>query len=131
MAWWRRKVPAWCVTTIVLGAILWLTLARAPIPETEIPAIPGADKVVHAIMFGGLTLVMCWDWSVSRRQILKRWQVSLCAVASIIVGGAIEIAQGAMGYGRSADIMDFAADTIGALTVMYMILRRTRHQQPV
>ena len=124
MAWWRRKVPAWIVTSIVLVAILWLTLARTPLPETDMPSIPGADKVVHAIMFGGLTLVMCWDWDVSRSRALRRWQASVCALASITIGGAIEIAQGAMGCGRSADIMDFAADAAGALVAMYLVMRR-------
>ena len=38
-------------------------------------------------------------------------------------GAAIEVAQGAMGLGRDADVRDFAADAIGvaiALTVVYV-----------
>ena len=126
LAWWRRKIPAWCVTAAVAGAILWLTLARTPLPETDLPSIPGVDKVVHAIMFGTLTLVMCWDWYVSSRRPLQMWQTALCATVAIAAGGAIELIQGAMGCGRSADIMDFVADTVGAVAVMCVIMGRTR-----
>lgn len=124
LAWWRKRVPAWVATIITLGAILWLTLARDPLPDNDLPTFPGIDKVVHAIMFGWLTLVMCWDWYVSRRCRLVPLQIALCALLSILLGGAIEIAQGAMGFGRSADIWDFTADTIGSLAVMAALLRR-------
>lgn len=77
-------------------------------------------------MFGTLTLVMCWDWYVSRRRPLLMWQTALCATVAIAAGGAIELIQGAMGCGRSADIMDFVADTVGAVAVMCVIMGRTR-----
>ena len=33
-------------------------------------------------------------------------------------GGGIEIAQGAMGLGRDADILDFVADSVGVLIAL-------------
>ena len=124
LVWLRRHVPAWAVTTATAVAILWLTLARTPLPETDLPMIPGMDKLVHAIMFGWLTLVVCWDWYTSTRSRLNKRQIAICAVIAILSGGAIEIVQWAMGNGRSADIWDFTADTIGALAVMAALLRR-------
>lgn len=120
----RCHIPAWTVTAVTVVAILWLTLARTPLPETEIPLIPGADKIVHAVMFGWLTLVICWDWYITTHSRLSAPRIAVCAIISILFGGAVELAQGAMGCGRSADIWDFTADTIGALTVMAALLRR-------
>ncbi len=124
LVWLRRKIPAWIATGLTVSAILWLTLARTPLPETDLPMFPGADKLVHAIMFGWLTLVVCWDRYASTHKRLNPRQIAVCATISILFGGVVEIAQDVMGCGRSADIWDFTADTIGALTVMAALLRR-------
>jgi VanZ family protein len=45
------------------------------------------------------------------------------AILMLLFGGGIEIAQGAMGLGRDADIMDFVADSVGvvvALIALYL-----------
>lgn len=126
MVWWRSTIPAFTLTAATLAAILWLTLARTPLPETDLPTFPGADKLVHAVMFGTLTVIACWDWYASRRRALCNWQISLCAIVAIALGGGIEIEQGAMGNGRSADILDFVADTIGALAAMAIVMSRNR-----
>lgn len=124
MTWWRRRLPAWLLTVLTVGAVLWLTLAPQPLPDNDIPLFPGADKLVHAAMFGGVTLVLWADWRMTRHRPLAVWQTALCAVIAIALGGAIEIAQGTMNLGRSADFADFVADTIGSLAVMAILLHR-------
>lgn len=117
-------MPAWLLTVLTVGAVLWLTLAPQPLPDNDIPLFPGADKLVHAAMFGGVTLVLWADWRMTRHRPLAVWQTALCAVIAIALGGAIEIAQGTMNLGRSADFADFVADTIGSLAVMAILLHR-------
>ena len=41
---------------IVIAVILYATLNDNPLGADELPIFPGADKVIHAIMFGGLFL---------------------------------------------------------------------------
>lgn len=109
-----RRLPRWSATIVTFMAILWLTLAPHPVPQTDILLFPGADKVIHAIMFGGLAGALYFDlWRKGVRPI--SWK-SLCAgaVASSIAGGIIEILQYSMGLGRSFEWTDILADTAGA-----------------
>lgn len=108
------KFPPYILTLAVGLAICWLTLVPRPLPETDIKLFPHADKVAHFVLFGAFATAVFLDlWRKSGRS------GKLCAfvgiVASIIFGGAVELLQGAMELGRSADIWDFVADTAGAV----------------
>jgi hypothetical protein len=139
------KIYPGLFTALVVLAILWLTLAPHPLPSDDIPMFEGADKVVHALMFGGLVFALTFDRRLfaHRRQLaafrtadnqatpsslhaeatrggsqsaMAGWMVLLCfAVASSLFGGVIELLQDAMGLGRGGDVWDFCADTVGAL----------------
>lgn len=115
-----RHIPAGVSTAIVIVAILWLTLAPHPLPENDVPLFPHADKLVHAVMFGGFAWVAGIDSLAHRRKTgLCRHEsvrtMIICAVIAIIFGGLIEFVQDAMGMGRSADWIDWLADAAGAL----------------
>ena len=112
------EMPKWSLSIVCLAAILWLTLAAKPLGDTDVPLFPHADKVAHAIMFGGFTLCILLDWSRKHG-----WQPAPAKVAAIAAGAAIalgiatEVCQQEMGLGRSGDILDLVADTTGALIV--------------
>lgn len=126
----HRLLPG-LLTTVVVLAILWLTLAPQPLPETDIPLFPGADKLVHAIMFGGLAGVLCLDRDLWRARKLRRTGVLpepstlipprnvliiICIIlVSAIFGGVIEMLQEGMHAGRTGDAWDFVADAAGAV----------------
>lgn len=109
-------IKKWWPSAIVLGAVLWLTLAPHPVPENDIVLFPGADKLVHALMMGGLTLTILFDMS---RQ--GKWRFNRISIKPIIIVGigviifslADEWAQSAMRLGRTGDIFDFIADMTG------------------
>ena len=109
------KLPAWSLTTVCFLAICWLTLAPHPLPDNDIPLFPGADKLVHAIMFGGFTFCIILDWN--RRHgwpaaiVRADWLAPFCASAFGIV---TEILQQEMHAGRSGDVWDLVADITGA-----------------
>lgn len=120
------------LTAIIILSILWLTLAPHPLPETNLPLFPGADKLVHAIMFGTLAGVLCLDRDLWRVRRLKRTgllpagsslipprhvAIIICIIiATVAFGGLIEVLQEQMHAGRTSDGWDFVADTAGAIT---------------
>lgn len=109
---WPKR---WISTALVVLAILYLTLVPRPLPDNNID-IPGLDKAVHAVMFGGLAFVACIDMAMRGRgryaSLPSRWAWGV-AIAVAAFGGAVEIAQQSMGAGRSGDVWDFAADCAG------------------
>lgn len=111
---WICGLPAWTLTALCLAAIAWLTLASKPLGDTELPLFPHADKLAHAIMFGGLAFCIMLD----SLRLGRRCRVSTAvwaAVASALVGLLTEVAQQAMDAGRSGDPYDLLADTAGAV----------------
>lgn len=111
-----ERLPSWTLTLVCLMAILWLTLASKPLGDNEIELFPNADKVAHAIMFGGFTFCILLDY-IRRREwkkpTLKIEVISI--IASISLGAITEILQQSMHAGRSGDALDLLADSVGAI----------------
>ncbi len=113
-----NKLPAWTLTVVCFLAICWLTLAPHPLPDNDIPLFPGADKIVHGIMFGGFTLCIILDWNRRHGWPKKTSSVEWWApVFASIFGVATEILQQEMHAGRSGDVWDLVADITGAFLV--------------
>ena len=107
------RLPAGTLTILTILAILWLTLAPDPLPSTGMKLFPGADKVVHACMFGGLFFMVYLDRDGTYRKRRIRWNPAqrmqftiFAAMGCALFGGAIELAQ-------DADWLDFVADGAG------------------
>lgn len=99
------------LTLLSLAVLAWLTLSPDPLPEQHIELWPGSDKMAHALMFGGFTVVFLSD--TFRRRKLNIFIILFIIVLGMIAGAAIEVLQREMGLGRSADRNDFYADAIG------------------
>lgn len=113
-----RQIPEWQPTVTVVCLILYLTLLPRPLGEEEIFLFPHADKVVHLLMFGGLTGTVLYDrWRTGRP---LGWKGALIvATLSSLFGVLVEILQSAMHMGRSGnDILDIAADVAGAYAAL-------------
>ncbi len=115
---WLERLPAWSLTVVCFLAICWLTLAPHPLPDNDIPLFPGADKIVHGIMFGGFTLCIILDWQRRHGWPKKIQKVYWIAplIASVF-GIVTEILQQEMHAGRSGDVWDFVADVTGSFLV--------------
>lgn len=102
-------------TGLTLLLVLWLTLAPDPLPEDTPELFPGVDKLVHAVMMGGITGAIIFDikrTTARQKKIPVRTIVIVClAVAAFSF--ADEVAQSLMGIGRSGDVFDFLADCAG------------------
>jgi VanZ family protein len=82
-------------------------------PARYVPNLHLWDKAEHALAFFGMSV---WFGGVVRRS-----RYPLIAVAMLLFGGGIEIAQGEMRLGRDEDIMDFVADSVGIAVAMALL----------
>jgi len=101
---------------LVYSAIIFYTglIRIGALPEVGFVA---TDKLLHALVFGGLAF-LCLRAARSvlpQLGLVKRLSVSL--LASSFVGALLEICQWFTTY-RSADVMDWIADTIGATLML-------------
>lgn len=110
--------PGYQLTAVVVSVILYLTLLPQPLGEEDFPLFDGADKVVHFIMFGGLTGTFIFDrWRIDK--VLSLRGALLTALCSAVFGGVIEWLQYAMDLGRTGnDIYDALANTLGAFAAV-------------
>ena len=113
------SMPGYTLTIIVSLAILYLTLVPRPLPDLGPDLFEGMDKVVHALMFLGLAGALGLDYLRTKRGGVTNgtpWLViGVAVLISIVCGGLIELAQGAMNIGRGEDFYDFLADVTGAV----------------
>lgn len=97
-------------------AVLWtsLILYACTIPGKELPKVnlfDQFDKVVHFLLFLGFyTLWFCW-WK-------RKW---FWLLLSILLGFAIEWYQLHYVPGRSFDVWDGVADSLGALAALLLL----------
>ena len=99
-----RPFFRWLPSAIVITVILYATLFPDPAGSDMLPLIPHIDKLIHAIMFGGLAGALAFDYErTGSRQRPEPRVMLICCAISLAFGGAIELLQGAMGLGRGAD----------------------------
>lgn len=111
-----HHIPPYLPTALVLVAILYISLAPDPMPD-EIPLLlfPGADKLIHFIMYGGLAGTFCFDYYRRGSSAHERGVLIAATLVAIAIGGAIELTQDYMGIGRRSDYLDFIANSAGAI----------------
>jgi VanZ family protein len=105
-----RSIP-WVVALWTLLTIYLTTFPSEKIIEVELFRY---DKIGHFLIFGG------WTFLIGLIQLvyLERIRASLLPIVIIGIsfGGAIEIAQYLLPYGRYASWLDMVANILGCLT---------------
>ena len=118
----KRLIAAYWPSALTLAAVLWLTLSSDPVPDVgDLALIPHIDKVIHFIMFGGLTGAIIFDVLRAKKPERRRLTPTFYVVLGIVMiafAYADEWAQGAMSNGRSKDMFDFVADSAGIVTAL-------------
>lgn len=98
-----------------VGVLIALAVAVVClVPGRKLPDVRVSDKMEHLLAFAMLAF---WFGSI-----LVRRDFFWLAVALIAFGGLIELAQGAMRFGREADIKDLLADSIGVVLGLALAL---------
>ena len=103
---------------IVASIIFYLCCLITPsdIPSVEIVFFIPTDKLVHFIMFFGLSGVASVNYILVRKgNIIILKLIALAILVPILYGGLIEIIQKEYIDGRSGDWYDFLADALGSL----------------
>lgn len=100
----------------LIAALAAFVVCILPAPMVE---LPGAnDKVEHMLGYVLLTLWFCGIYPRS-----KYW---IIAVAYLAFGVSIELVQGAMNWGRHADLKDVYADASGIVVGLLLGLTPLR-----
>jgi VanZ family protein len=99
-------------------------------PGSDVPeigwmdAIPNFDKIVHAGLFGGLAFLFCLPYiksPFSSQQ--KKNHFIRITLAVIIWGITVEFLQKYFIPGRDFELLDWAADSVGALIALWLSIR--------
>jgi hypothetical protein len=111
-----KKIMWWMLAVAWAGLIFWLSSSSdAQGGFWLIEWIPYGDKVAHAVAFGGLALLL--------HLASGRWWIALGLTS--LYGISDEIHQ-AFVPGRSVDMTDWIADTVGALMAIGCVSFLTR-----
>jgi hypothetical protein len=99
-------------------------------PGSDLPKIgwmsniKNFDKLVHAGLFGGLTLSFCLPYFKSHFSYQQKINVFIrIALASSVWGITVEFLQKYYIPGRDFELLDWAADSVGAL-IAFLICRK-------
>lgn len=123
------KLPPYLLSIVVLGGILWLTLAPDPTGGARIPLFAGADKIVHFAMFFGLALCLAADFHYHAPCLNIARASCIGGGVSAFVGCFIEFLQSYMELGRSFELADMLADAVGAIVAAVLFSRLQKHNK--
>ncbi len=107
-----RVLVAW-IPALLSMALIWL-VSSISTPDLPVHDFPFRDKGVHAVVYAGLALLVahaCLRTFEGRARI----RVALVACFVTVMWGFLDEVHQAFVPGRSADLVDLAADGIGAV----------------
>lgn len=108
-----RFIKKYPLSLLIIAAILFLSLFNPP--KTQLDNVSFIDKIAHVCMYGGLELVIWFEY-LHRHTSLDRTRIICLGVAApIALGGAMEIVQALLTVNRSGEWMDLVADAAGVL----------------
>jgi VanZ family protein len=101
---------------IITAGILYLSFAP-PSTFKGIPTFENEDKLVHLLMYAGLTCTLIFDYWKSSKSITFTTLsfILICVAFPIILGGVVEIIQPMYFAPRTADWFDWFSDIAGVL----------------
>jgi VanZ family protein len=111
----------WESLIITLG-ILYLSFAP-PSTFNGVPTFEYEDKLVHLLMYAGLTSILIFDFRKKSKYdyVNKLKFVFVCLIFPVFLGGAVEILQPMYFAPRSAEWTDWLSDIIGVVLGLGMM----------
>lgn len=107
----RRLVVAWAPAALYM-AVIWI-VSSIEQPALPIHLFPFRDKGVHAIEYAVLAFLLAHA-CLRTWEDLPRARVAFVAVMLTVLWGFLDELHQAFVPGRSADLIDLFADTLGA-----------------
>lgn len=117
---YNRPVPVWAlpaVRCVFVLAIAVLTY-QSVVPATGSSVVTHFDKLMHALGYAVLTGLLAL--AAPRMGLVKLF------VFPTIYGGAMEIAQSVMPYGRTGSVWDLLANMVGAAFIVLCVWAAAR-----
>ncbi len=94
------------------------------VPEVSWLEIKNFDKFVHAVLFGGLTLLFCIPYFKAHFTLQQKVNSFIrIALAAIVWGITVEVIQKYFIPGRDFELLDWAADSVGALVALWISIK--------
>jgi VanZ family protein len=115
--------------TIIVSIIIFIlsALPGSTFKEVNISLIPFQDKFVHLSFYLGLSFILLLDYYYfNHYKITNNKVIILLFFFTILYGGIIELLQGILFKERSAEWLDFIANSIGSIigTIIFFILKK-------
>ena len=115
-----KYLPTILVCTLVL---ILSVINTGVLPKTDVPS---ADKIVHTIMYFGITLILMLNQTRYLREVISRKQMWFAFLFSVSFGTLMEVIQHFLPW-RSGSIYDFIANTIGVIIAIVVMLIATHY----
>ena len=110
---------AWFFIVLIL-----MCLPGEDLPPTDWLHINFLDKWLHTLVFGFLVFLFCWPFHKSVfNGTERRYYFIKITIAVSLWGLTIEFIQKYFIPGRSFDLLEWVADSIGALTTFFICRR--------
>ena len=99
----------------IIWALIILVFSGVPGNSIKLPPIWNADKILHLIVYMVLSVLLVIGFFFSKKSKSFLNIIFLTISLSTIYGGVIELLQHYFFIGRYGDVLDFVANTIGAV----------------
>jgi hypothetical protein len=117
---------------LVVCCILYLSFAP-PSTFDKIPTVENEDKLVHLMMYGGLSFTLMFDFLIHQKPKYRLLLFVLIGILfPIVLGGVVEVIQPLYFAPRSGSWGDFAANSTGVAlsgTLIYS-LKKSKLTKP-
>jgi len=112
----KKFLRTYWKSLLIISGILYLSFAP-PSTFKGVPSFENEDKLVHIIMYGGLTCVLIFDFRLYARNnpLSSLAFILICLLTPVILGGVVEILQPIYFAPRTADWFDWISDITGVL----------------
>lgn len=117
-----KRIPVGALSIFSVVLIAYLSLDGNPFNASEMRLFPGADKVIHALMYLVLSTVFVFDYArYMYPRKLSIWQTCLCPLCAFVYSLLMEALQAMTDAGRTADVWDAVANCLGAVSGFLLI----------
>lgn len=111
-----NKIPSGLLSLITFVVIIYVSLDNNPFEINRVQLFEGADKIIHALMYGFFVMVMIYE-SSKYLYFEESDFISyiLLFMMAFLFSVAMELLQELMEIGRHMDIYDIIANTSGII----------------
>lgn len=101
------------LSLVVLAVIVYLSLFKPP--QFDFRTVKHFDKMVHFVMYGGLCVVLWFEYFLTHSRLNLRKVFLWIFVAPIVFSGAMEFAQSYLTDYRGGELADFVFNSLGVI----------------